>query len=151
MRIVTLTLIAAAALLAQSKDRNGAPAQTHAASEAANPAGVPKGATRVESNLYRYVDAQGKTWLYRQTPFGVSKWEDKPSQSTRAVDPPRVVVRDLGDRVEFQRQTPFGISKWTTKKTELTEEENALIAVAAEASEHTALRSDKSTERQEKQ
>src|ERR1700683_1788928 len=37
---------------------------------------IPDGAKLVEPNLYRYTDSDGKTWNYRQTPFGISKWEE---------------------------------------------------------------------------
>jgi hypothetical protein len=151
MKIVTFTLMAASVLLAQSKDASAAATQKAAASEVVNPTGVPRGATRVESNLYRYTDPLGKTWLYRQTPFGVSKWEDRPSEQISVPDKPAAVIRDLGDRVEFQRQTPFGISKWTTKKTELTEEEKDLLAASKDTDKHTSAQSDKGTEKQEKQ
>ena len=149
MKIATLTLMAAGLSLAQSKDP--ATTQKTAASEAFAPAGVPKGATRVEANLYRFTDAQGKTWLYRQTPFGISKWEDKPAEQTTVAEKPTAVIKDLGDRMEFQRQTPFGMSKWTTKKTELSEEEKALIAASATTEPHASARIEKSTEKQEKQ
>ena len=39
---------------------------------------IPAGAKLVEPNLYRYTDSNGKTWKYRQTPFGFSKWEETP-------------------------------------------------------------------------
>jgi len=48
---------------------------------AAEPAGgtatlaIPAGAVVVESNLYRHTDAQGKTWIYRRTPFGITRAE----------------------------------------------------------------------------
>src|ERR1700733_7132905 len=38
---------------------------------------IPAGAKMVEPNLYRFTDSDGKTWNYRQTPFGISKWEEK--------------------------------------------------------------------------
>jgi hypothetical protein len=84
----------------------------------------------VEPNLFRYTDAQGKTWLYRRTPFGVGKWEDKPATEPAAestappANPP--VITDLGDSLQFVRQTPFGPQKSVRKKTELTAEEKAL-------------------------
>ncbi len=34
---------------------------------------IPKGANEVEPNLFRYTDPQGKTWIYRKIPFGVSE------------------------------------------------------------------------------
>ena len=90
---------------------------------------IPEGAQEVGANLYRYTDAQGKTWLYRKTPFGVSKWEDKPDAQTGAgvATPTPAKVTDLGDKVQFERSTPFGVQKWTRKKSELTEEEKAAV------------------------
>ncbi len=84
---------------------------------------VPPDAVQVEPNLYRHTDAQGKTWLYRRTPFGVSRWEDSPSSKTSTPSPAAkedapVTATDLGDKVQFERKTPFGSTKWTQKKTE---------------------------------
>jgi hypothetical protein len=133
MKIAILTLVAVTFLLAQDKDKKQSKEanksdQTKGATSVDPVAAViPKGATQIEPNLYRYVDEQGRTWLYRRLPFGVSKYEDKPQQPALA-EQPALVVRDLGDSVEFQRQTPFGTAKWVTKKTELTEEQKRAIA-----------------------
>jgi hypothetical protein len=124
MKIVTLALIAAGLLLAQDKK---AEART-AAKEDASAKTLPSGAKEVEPGLYRYTDAQGKTWMYRNTPFGLAKWEDKPVPAATAVEPVvPVSITDLGDSVQFVRQTPFGPQKWTKKKTELNQEEKALL------------------------
>ena len=105
------------------------------AMRAAGPAGgtaplaIPAGAVAVESNLYRHTDAQGKTWIYRQTPFGV----------TRGGSPVRrLAVRpeawdntrawDDGDAVRFERPGPFGVYRWRTKKSELDAAEQAFWA-----------------------
>lgn len=90
---------------------------------------IPAGAMLVEPFLYRYTDANGKTWMYRKTPFGMSKWEES---STPAPQPPPaksepVVVTDLGDSVRFEKKTPFGSATWVHKKSELTDEEKALV------------------------
>ena len=82
MKILILTWIAAALLLAQNKDTNQSketkPSQDTGKTDASKSVSsadsvIPKGATQVEPNLYRYTDAQGKTWFYRRFPFGVSK------------------------------------------------------------------------------
>ena len=91
---------------------------------------IPKGATQVEPNLYRATDSNGKTWMYRQTPFGLSKWEDT---GAAAQQPPPaqsepVAITDLGDSIRFEKKTPFGATKWTRKKSELTDEEKALVS-----------------------
>ena len=175
MKIVILALMGAAVLLAQDKDTKQSqdnkqskdasksePPKT-APSEVPRSPQIPKEAIRVEPNLYRLVDAQGKTWFYRQLPFGVSKYEDKPAEPTAVSEQPAAIVRDLGDSVEFQRKTPFGTSKWIRKKADLTEEEKGLIA-ADEAKRGAASKdndkgadtgktapADKSREKQEKQ
>jgi hypothetical protein len=96
---------------------------------------IPPGATLVEPNLYRYTDSSGKTWNFRQTPFGISRWEESSVPSAQAAPqsaPAKaegVVVTDLGDSYRFQKKTPFGGSSWTRKKSELTDEERALVDV----------------------
>ncbi len=100
----------------------------------------PAGATLVEANLYRYVDPSGKVWMYRQTPFGFSKWEDTPNAGSQASAPAAadlVTVKDLGDSVRFERKTPFGATQWVRKKTELSEDEKALLAREQEKSQST--------------
>jgi len=91
---------------------------------------IPAGAVEVEPYLFRYQDASGKTWMYRQTPFGLSKWEETstPAPPEPAAKTEPVVVTDLGDSVRFERNTPFGKGTWVRKKTELNDEEKALIS-----------------------
>ncbi|MGI8991772.1 MAG: hypothetical protein ACR2I2_19605 [Bryobacteraceae bacterium] len=40
-------------------------------------AGIPPAAVATDDGSYREKDKDGRTWLYRQTPFGISKVEDK--------------------------------------------------------------------------
>jgi hypothetical protein len=93
---------------------------------------IPAGATQVEPNLYRYTDSNGKTWNYRQTPFGISRWEETSATAPQAAAPQAaaksdpVVVTNLGDSYRFEKKTPFGQSTWVRKKSELTDEEKAL-------------------------
>jgi hypothetical protein len=93
---------------------------------------IPAGATQVEPNLYRYTDSNGKTWNYRQTPFGISRWEatssSAPEANSETTQPKRdpVTVTDLGDSYRFEKKTPFGQSTWVRKKSALTDEEKAL-------------------------
>ena len=88
---------------------------------------IPAGATLVEPNLYRYTDSSGKTWNYRQTPFGISKWEETSAPQPVPAKSEPTVVTDLGDSYRFERKTPFGASTWVRKKSELTDEERTLI------------------------
>lgn len=91
---------------------------------------IPAGAKQVEPYLFRYTDEKGKTWMYRQTPFGVTKFEES-AVSQPAVDEAKpVAVKDLGDSYQFTMGSPFGERKWTRKKTELTEEERDMVTKA---------------------
>jgi hypothetical protein len=80
----------------------------------------------VEPFLYRFTDAHGKAWMYRQTPFGVVRWEEKAAQQPVVDNSNPVAFKDLGDSVEFSTQTPFGVEKWKRKKSELTASERAI-------------------------
>jgi hypothetical protein len=150
MKLITLILTGLVLLSAQSgpnpaatpaatsQDKQKAAARDHQTKKpqkaaqpqkaAPNTPLIPPGATQVEPNLYRSTDAQGKTWLYRRTPFGVSKWEDTPSPQAAVPDDALVTVSDLGDQVQFERKTPFGSTKWIRNKSELTNDEKALLA-----------------------
>ena len=50
-------------------------------------------------------DSDGKTWNYRQTPFGISKWEETSAPAAQPAPEPSqaksepVVVTDLGDQL----------------------------------------------------
>jgi len=78
---------------------------------------IPAGATEVEPFLYRYQDTDGKKWLYRQTPFGIVKMEDKPAAAVIEDHSNPVTVTDQGESVKFEKNTPFGRQSWTRKKT----------------------------------
>jgi hypothetical protein len=148
MKTIALTLIAAALGFGQTtqsqssappkpsqnsaqKPKTATPQKPKAAQKAIPPVtAIPQGAKLVEPNTYRYTDSSGKTWMYRQTPFGISRWEDTPAaaapQPTAASEP--TAVTDLGDSVRFERKTAFGVSQWVRKKSELTDDEKALVA-----------------------
>src|SRR5271154_2746551 len=84
-KIVLITLISggAAGLPAQTAAPSSAaqtatpssPAKTKKAKTPTKPAQVitiPKDAVKTNDG-YRYTDSQGKVWIYRETPFGVTK------------------------------------------------------------------------------
>jgi hypothetical protein len=101
---------------------------------AAGPAGgtaplaIPAGAVTVASNLYRHTDAQGKTWIYRQTPFGVTRAEAQPAAPVRLEAWDNTRAWDDGDAVRFERPGPFGVYRWRTRKSELDAAEQAVWA-----------------------
>lgn len=89
---------------------------------------LPKEAVLVSPYTYKYTDAAGKKWLYRQTPFGLVKMEDTPAPAViESVDANPTVATDLGETIKFERKTPFGLQNWTKKKTDLTDEEKAVV------------------------
>lgn len=110
----------------------------------AQPQTIPAGAVLVEPFMYRYTDSSGKTWMYRQTPFGLSRWEESsiPEPQTPAAKSEPVAVTDLGDSVRFEKKTPFGAGTWVRKKTELTDDEKAIIAGQQEQSKPAPASSD---------
>lgn len=114
--------------IGRAEDR---PEKKKTAAKVAAPAAelkLPAGATMVEPGTYTYTDAQGKNWIYRKTPFGLSKAEDKPAPApdatTAAADAGYTATED-GDSVRFERPSPFGVYKWKKKKTDLTSDEKA--------------------------
>jgi hypothetical protein len=95
---------------------------------------LPAGAVAVAPGTYRYTDPQGKKWLYRETPFGLARLEDKPEgkDAEAAARKQEEAVRDAtsaveeGDYVHFTRPGPFGTYSWRRKKSELDETEKAV-------------------------
>ena len=89
---------------------------------------VPKSAVQTAPGVYSYKDAQGKKWIYRTTPFGVVRLEDRPATQTPAAvkaATDNIRATEAGDSVRFERPGPFGTYRWETKKSELTESERA--------------------------
>jgi hypothetical protein len=93
-------------------------AEAKAVPVAAQPV-IPKDATPLPDGSYRYVDKSGKKWIYRNTPFGVSKSEERPGPPIAQISDDPAKTEDLGDSVRFTRPTPFGPKVWTKKKTDL--------------------------------
>jgi hypothetical protein len=73
---------------------------TGAALSAADaPAGVPKGATETSPGVYRFVDKDGKAWLYQKTPFGMSRRAEKEAQDPK---------KQPDGKSQHSVMTPFG-------------------------------------------
>ncbi len=95
---------------------------------------IPEGAKEVQPYTYAYTDAAGTKWMYRQTPFGLTKWQESDIPKPALPEQPNPVsATDLGDRIRFERKTPFGQYVWTKKKTELSGDEKGLLAIAESA------------------
>ncbi|MGO9095573.1 MAG: hypothetical protein ACLQGV_10150 [Bryobacteraceae bacterium] len=102
-------------------DRNasGPSPSSHAATavDSEAPTGLPAGAVKIGPYRWRYADAQGKVWMYRDTPFGLTRVPDqKPPEE---VAPPNWKAVRVGDEIQFERPTPFGGMRWTKKEDQL--------------------------------
>jgi hypothetical protein len=108
---------------------------------------IPAGAVDAGNGFWRYTDARGKNWVYRKTPFGVSRTEDtgvrpdprvesasqeRPASADNAMRralagassaAPEISAAADGDAIRFERRTPFGVSVWRRKAAELNEQE----------------------------
>jgi hypothetical protein len=88
---------------------------------------IPAGAVETEPGLFRYTDSGGRKWLYRKTPFGVSRWEDKPAAAPTARPfEDNTKAFEEGDLIRFEHTTPLGVSKWVKKKSELDDQERSI-------------------------
>lgn len=131
MKFCALLLVPAALLAAEDK-------KPAAAAKPSGPVTIPADAELVGPRTYRAKDASGKVWLYRQTPFGVSRVEESvlgapapaglPKTAAPEVNrPAEITATDLGDSVRFEQATPMGKRAWTTKKSELSQKEKAVL------------------------
>ena len=65
---------------AKSAPKEAAP-KAQKLSDASKPTAIPAEAVQDATGDYRYTDAQGKKWIYRKTPFGVTRMEDTPERA----------------------------------------------------------------------
>src|ERR1035437_6242305 len=84
MKLFFVVFVSALALLAQDPQapkkqtpRVAAKAAPKA-TDASKPAAIPAEAVQGTDGDYHYTDRQGKKWIYRKTPFGVTRLEDTP-------------------------------------------------------------------------
>jgi hypothetical protein len=96
------------------------------------PLKIPSGAVKTAEGNYRFIDPQGKVWLYRETPFGVSRALETPALAASASPAPGAPAKDPnehvtavadGDTIRFQKPSPFGVTSWQKNKADLTPEE----------------------------
>ena len=124
MRVLIVFVLSALWLAASG----GPAAKSTGGARTIEPLAVPKRAVRTAPGTFRYTDARGKKWIYRQTPFGVARFEDKPQSARPAAaltGYDEVRAFDAGDSVRFTRPGPFGTYQWQSRKAELTEMERA--------------------------
>jgi hypothetical protein len=93
---------------------------------AADRPSIPRGAVKTDAATYHYTDAQGKKWIYRRTPFGIARLEDRPAPAPNLDNFATVKVVEDGDVIRFERPGPFGTYRWDRRKTQLDKVEEAL-------------------------
>ncbi len=91
---------------------------------------IPKDAVQVDANTYTAIDAKGKKWIYRRTPFGISRAEERAPSAEEAAQAAKVIAAttavERGDEIEFARPGPFGQYRWQRKKSDLNEMEKTV-------------------------
>jgi hypothetical protein len=139
MKLFFVVFVSALALSAtgiQAKKKETAPTTKAAANaapkatDASKPMAIPASAVQDAAGDYRYTDPQGKKWIYRKTPFGVTRLEDSPERDAAkaaAASGAGIKATEDGDVVHFERLGPFGVWKWDKKKSELDESEKAAL------------------------
>ena len=84
-----------------------------------NAAALPKQAVAISPGTYTYTDPQGKKWIYRQTPFGLAKFEDRERPASDQEGEQKRIEQtrafEDGDSVRFERPGPFGVDRWKQK------------------------------------
>ncbi len=124
-RLTTVLLLAAGMASAQDTAN-----KTAVKKPAPQPADVtiPANAVQTEDGSFRAVDKKGKAWIYRKTPFGVAKSEEKPLPNTQAAQEDTLTKATIsGNTVHFEKPTPFGVTKWDKKMTDLDANEQRVV------------------------
>jgi len=116
---------------AKAPEKRSAAEQRRRAPAAKPPAGgqrleLPKDAEETAPFTWRWTDKEGKRWIYRQTPFGLVRYQERETES--AAEPgsggrPALEAYEEGEQVRFERLTPFGKQRWYRNKSELEGEE----------------------------
>lgn len=84
---------------------------------------VPAGAEKVGEGVWRAKDGQGRTWIYKKTPFGLIRMEEQAAQAAPEQAAAVRVVEMRGEEAVFERQTPFGRRTWSKRPGDMDEEE----------------------------
>ena len=126
---VTLPLICSAEQAAPKKKTTAAGKKATTPAAAPKALTIPTDALQIGENTYSKTDAQGKKWIYYQTPFGITRAEEPTAAQKKAAELlpaiPDYTAADEGDKIRFSKVTPFGTQTWTRGKNELTADERA--------------------------
>ncbi len=119
-----LLAVLASSLVVGADEKKPAEKAARPARVEAKAEGIPPDAKEIEPGVYRWKDREGKSWILRNSPFGVLKGEEKTEPAVAEQDLPQgLKVIEEGDELRFERATPFGITRWRKKKTDLDEME----------------------------
>src|SRR5947199_9533559 len=104
MKLLFAIALSAAALIAADPQAKKADPKVK---DGSKPLPIPAGAVQSSDGDYHYTDPQGKKWIYRKTPFGVAKLEDKPEDAQGKPTPAQaaagIKATEEGDTVKFER------------------------------------------------
>jgi hypothetical protein len=136
MKILTCMIFAAASLAAQDSTAPPAAPPAHPPAAPAVKAtrktvaisSIPKDAVETTPGIYTWTDKDGKAWMYRRTPFGVSRWPAESMYTKQDGADDQTTAVEQGDSIRFERSTPFGKRSWVRKKSEMSETEKAIWA-----------------------
>jgi hypothetical protein len=120
MRLFVLLLLPVLMLCAGQNKPSRKEAKPAAATKkvAAKPE-IPAGAVQTGPNSWRYKDEKGEIWIYRRTPFGMTRIAEAPTAEPEL--PPGLKAVQVGDEIRFERSGPFGPTRWSRKLDELTD------------------------------
>ena len=91
------------------------------------PLTLPAAAAPSGPNQWTHTDAQGKEWIYRQGPFGLTRAPKHAAVVSESRLHEGISVVEQGDLVHFSRQGPFGLTQWTKKLDEVNEVERTAM------------------------
>ena len=91
------------------------------------PLTLPTAAAPSGPNQWTHTDAQGKEWIYRQGPFGLTRAPRHAAMVTESRLHEGISVVEQGDLVHFSRQGPFGLTQWTKKLDQVNEVERTAM------------------------
>jgi hypothetical protein len=129
VKILACMWMVVACLAAQQTTKTSPPPAAKPAKKTA-PArmDVPKDAVETSPGFYRWTDKDGKAWMYRRSPFGVTRFPAaaEPGYLKQNAVADQTTAVEEGDSIRFARASPFGKRTWVRKKTELNDEEQAI-------------------------
>jgi len=133
-KILVLLLVGLPAFAAAADQKSDKKPAAKAQTAKAAAITIPADAAEVAPYTFRSTDAKGTVWIYRQTPFGVSRTEEKPlsaDDAKKIQESKNQMIQatsatEEGDFIHFVRNSPFGQTEWQKKKTDLNEIEQAV-------------------------